>query len=360
MRKIIGAAFVSLDGVMQAPGGPSEDPTGGFRFSGWLPPVGDDGIEDKIGELFGRPFDLLLGRRTYDIFAAYWPYAPDEMAAIRDTFNACNKYVLTHGDQPLAWENSQRVAAIEDLRSDQAKRRPRPRHPGQQHALSAAARGRAARRADADDFPGRARRGQAAVRRRHPAADAEDDRPPASPTGGTSSPPTSRPARSRSAATSPANRASGNRRARRRWRTAAGDPSALRAPVQQLHAEGADRALGRRDARSTIGWSIPDIRRIWRSFKRRSPFGMFPLLVDDGEPVFESTPIIEHLHAHHRGPERLDPGRRSRAPRPLPRPLLRHLCDGQHAEGRARRPAPRRLARPVRSRAGAGRAAHRL
>lgn len=112
MRKIIGAAFVSLDGVMQGPGGPTEDPTGGFRFSGWLPPVGDEAIEEKIGELFGRPFDLLLGRRTYDIFAAYWPYAGDPMAGIRDPFNACTKYVVTHGDQPLAWQNSERVQAI--------------------------------------------------------------------------------------------------------------------------------------------------------------------------------------------------------------------------------------------------------
>jgi dihydrofolate reductase len=117
MRRIVGATFVTLDGVMQGPGGPSEDTTGGFRFSGWLPPVGDDAIEAKIGELFGRPFDLLLGRRTYDIFAAYWPYAPDEMAAIRDPFNTCTKYVLTHGDAPLAWENSKRVKAIEELRA---------------------------------------------------------------------------------------------------------------------------------------------------------------------------------------------------------------------------------------------------
>ena len=117
MRKIIGAAFVSLDGIIQAPGGPSEDPTGGFRFGGWLPPVGDDAIEAKIGELFGRPFDLLLGRRTYDIFAAYWPYAPDEMAAIRDPFDTCTKYVVTHGDQPLAWANSKRVSEVEVLRA---------------------------------------------------------------------------------------------------------------------------------------------------------------------------------------------------------------------------------------------------
>ena len=115
MRRIVGAAFSTLDGVIQGPGGPSEDTTGGFRYSGWLPPVGDDAINEKIGELFGRPFDLLLGRRTYDIFAAYWPYAPDEMAEIRDPFDKCTKYVLTHSDEPLEWQNSRKVT-LEDLR----------------------------------------------------------------------------------------------------------------------------------------------------------------------------------------------------------------------------------------------------
>jgi dihydrofolate reductase len=115
MRRIVGATFSTLDGVIQGPGGPSEDTTGGFRFSGWLPPVGDDAINEKIGELFGGPFDLLLGRRTYEIFAGYWPYAPDEMADIRDPFNACTKYVFTHREEPLEWQNSQRVD-IETLR----------------------------------------------------------------------------------------------------------------------------------------------------------------------------------------------------------------------------------------------------
>jgi len=115
MRRSIGAAFSTLDGVIQGPGGPSEDTTGGFRFSGWLPPVGDDAIDQKIGEMFGRPFDLLLGRRTYEIFSAYWPFAPDEMAQIRDPFDRCTKYVLTHSDEPLEWQNSKKVS-IEDLR----------------------------------------------------------------------------------------------------------------------------------------------------------------------------------------------------------------------------------------------------
>ena len=117
MRRIVGATFLSLDGVMQGPGGPSEDPTGGFKYSGWLPPVGDEAIDRKIGEIFARPFDLLLGRRTYEIFAAYWPYASDQMADIRDPFNACTKYVVTHRDRPLDWQKSQRVEAIEELRA---------------------------------------------------------------------------------------------------------------------------------------------------------------------------------------------------------------------------------------------------
>jgi dihydrofolate reductase len=116
MRKIIGAAFTTLDGVIQGPGGPTEDPTGGFPYSGWLPPVGDDSIHAKIGELFGRPFDLLLGHRTYEIFAAYWPFAPDEMAEIRDPFDACTKYVVTHSDD-LPWRNSQKVDTVEALRA---------------------------------------------------------------------------------------------------------------------------------------------------------------------------------------------------------------------------------------------------
>lgn len=114
MRKIIGAAFITLDGVIQGPGGPTEDPTGGFPFSGWLPPVGDEAIHDKIGELFSRPFDLLLGRRTYEIFAGYWPFASDAMADIRDPFNACTKYVVSHRDG-LEWQNSRRIDGPEAL-----------------------------------------------------------------------------------------------------------------------------------------------------------------------------------------------------------------------------------------------------
>ncbi|HEY8592584.1 MAG TPA: dihydrofolate reductase family protein [Sphingomicrobium sp.] len=115
MRKIKGAAFISLDGVIQAPGGPTEDPTGGFGHGGWLAPIGDMEAFEPIGRLFGGPFDLLLGRRTYDIFAAYWPYAGEEEAEIRDRFNACTKYVLTQGDQPLEWDKSIRLGGMDAL-----------------------------------------------------------------------------------------------------------------------------------------------------------------------------------------------------------------------------------------------------
>ena len=115
MRKIVGAAFVSLDGVMQAPGGPTEDPTEGFEYGGWLSPMFDPAVGETIDCLFKRPFDLLLGRRTYDIFAAFWPHAGDEQKDIRDPFNRCTKYVVTHGDQPLGWENSERVESLDAL-----------------------------------------------------------------------------------------------------------------------------------------------------------------------------------------------------------------------------------------------------
>lgn len=115
MRKVIVAAFVSVDGVMQAPGGPPEDPTGGFRFGGWIVPHGDETTNATVGELFSGPFDLLLGRFTYDIFAAHWPYIPTDPSAdkyepgnayIATTFNAATKYVATHRPDSLTWQNS--------------------------------------------------------------------------------------------------------------------------------------------------------------------------------------------------------------------------------------------------------------
>lgn len=104
MRKIIVGAFVSLDGIMQAPGGPDEDPTGGFAHGGWVAVPWDDSMGEAMGALFAEPFDLLLGRKTYDIFAAHWPYSDEE--PIASQFNAATKFVATTSTQPLAWQNS--------------------------------------------------------------------------------------------------------------------------------------------------------------------------------------------------------------------------------------------------------------
>ena len=115
MRRIIGSAFVSLDGVMQAPGGPTEDPTEGFAEGGWLFRFGDEGIFKTIESLFGGPYDLLLGRRTYDIFAAYWPYQTGDGAPMGQAFTRANKYVLTRGTRALPWENSHRLGDIDQV-----------------------------------------------------------------------------------------------------------------------------------------------------------------------------------------------------------------------------------------------------
>ena len=113
-RKIIGGAFLSLDGVMQAPGGPQEDTQGGFAHGGWLAALFEEAIGNQVDTLFGQPFDLLLGRRTYDIFASHWPFVPED-DPIAATFNRIGKYVLTRSDTPLAWQGSHRLDGLEAL-----------------------------------------------------------------------------------------------------------------------------------------------------------------------------------------------------------------------------------------------------
>lgn len=121
MRKLIVSAFISLDGVMQAPGGPQEDPIGGFRFGGWVAPYFDETAGAVIDELFARPFDLLLGRKTYDIFAAHWPYA-DANDPIGPLFDRVTKYVATRNPAfRTTWQNSRTlgvdaVAAVKALK----------------------------------------------------------------------------------------------------------------------------------------------------------------------------------------------------------------------------------------------------
>jgi dihydrofolate reductase len=123
MRRLIVATFTSLDGVMQAPGGPQEDPTGGFAFGGWTFPHFDQALGAAMGEIFGRPFDLLLGRKTYDIFAAHWPHVTDPNDPIAGLFNRVTKYVASRANPTLSWQNSRwlgadTVAALKALKRD--------------------------------------------------------------------------------------------------------------------------------------------------------------------------------------------------------------------------------------------------
>jgi dihydrofolate reductase len=107
MRKLTGAVFQSLDGVMQAPGGPEEDPTGGFTHGGWSFAFWDGSMEQPFAKVIEADYDLLLGKRTYDIFSAYWPHHQDNPIGAK--FQRIDKYVLTHSDQPLAWDNSSKL-----------------------------------------------------------------------------------------------------------------------------------------------------------------------------------------------------------------------------------------------------------
>jgi dihydrofolate reductase len=134
MRKIRGSLFVSLDGVMQAPGGPTEDPTGGFAHGGWLPQFFDEEVGAAIDAFFGTEYSLLLGRRTYDIFAAYWPYVGGDATGVGEVFDAtgkdygeagaiamgqayakADKYVLSRGNPDLGWSNSHKLGSIEEV-----------------------------------------------------------------------------------------------------------------------------------------------------------------------------------------------------------------------------------------------------
>lgn len=106
MRKIRTATFTSLDGVIQAPGGPEEDPTGDFAFGGWVWPFFDETSGGLMDEAMGDDYDLLLGRRTYEIFAAYWPQMDNEIGR---TFNAVDKFVAAGPESPLSWAHSHRL-----------------------------------------------------------------------------------------------------------------------------------------------------------------------------------------------------------------------------------------------------------
>src|SRR5215475_7541109 len=119
MRKIIVGAQVSMDGVMQAPGGPTEDPTKGFKFGGWAMPYFDQESFEELDRVFKEKFDLLLGRKTYEIFAAYWPYQDEDAphGAIAKLFNDIKKYAVSRsGEVDTSWAGSVLLRDIADVK----------------------------------------------------------------------------------------------------------------------------------------------------------------------------------------------------------------------------------------------------
>ena len=106
MRKLVILTFVSLDGVMQAPGGPEEDTSGGFKFGGWTAPYFDEASGEVMGKQMTPPFDLLLGKKTYEIFAAYWPQHSNEIGQV---FDKATKYVVSDEEIDASWEKTVRI-----------------------------------------------------------------------------------------------------------------------------------------------------------------------------------------------------------------------------------------------------------
>ena len=133
MRKIIVQSFITLDGVMQSPGGPHEDPTGGFSYGGWAVNYFDESMMKTIGEWSAKPYALLLGRRTYEIFAAHWPFVggkheenPKDNALddpFADAHNAAKKYVVSDTPLVLSWNNTTRISdnIVEEIRKLKAE-----------------------------------------------------------------------------------------------------------------------------------------------------------------------------------------------------------------------------------------------
>jgi dihydrofolate reductase len=105
MRRLIASTFASLDGIMQAPGGPEEDPTGGFTLGGWMFNYSDEGMDISASGFDGKDRELVLGRRTYEIFEAYWPYQRSDNP-IAKTLNAAQKHVASRTLTTLHWNNS--------------------------------------------------------------------------------------------------------------------------------------------------------------------------------------------------------------------------------------------------------------
>ena len=110
MRKIIVVTFITLDGIMQAPGGPEEDTSGGFQYGGWSAPYGDE-VTGKVMQRQMQPADLLLGRKTFEIFASYWPEHADHWPGINDV----TKYVMSKTMKKSDWKNSVFLNSLADI-----------------------------------------------------------------------------------------------------------------------------------------------------------------------------------------------------------------------------------------------------
>ncbi len=122
MRKLIVPAFITLDGIIQSPGSPDEDTGNGFAHGGWFWPYADEAT-DAMEDLFQHPFELLLGRRTYDVFAGFWPQVEQDspLRGTADLFNATTKHVATHRPDSLGWNHSRALgpdvaAAVRELK----------------------------------------------------------------------------------------------------------------------------------------------------------------------------------------------------------------------------------------------------
>jgi dihydrofolate reductase len=124
MRKIIAITQVTLDGVMQAPGGPEEDPENGFTHGGWAMPFVDDAVMQALNETVTGRFDMLLGRKTYEVFAAYWPYQGDN--PVTKGYNKATKYVVTRCPAQLDWKESQKISGdiVDEVRRLKASEGP--------------------------------------------------------------------------------------------------------------------------------------------------------------------------------------------------------------------------------------------
>ncbi len=169
MRELIVSTFLSLDGVMQAPGGPGEDDDGGFAYGGWSVNYWDDRMGQVMEEATSRPFAMVLGRKTYDIMAAYWPTAPQEEGG--QVFNDATKYVASRSHPTLEWSNSLLIDgdAAAGLAALKEQDGPELQVHGSSDLIQTLLRHKLDRRVPTLGLPRRARIGQATVlRRRHP------------------------------------------------------------------------------------------------------------------------------------------------------------------------------------------------